>query len=80
MEKEAPYDHGIWLELRRRGFSLVGPMPALALHALAAPELSWYSPADLGWCGIVWCMREEFRRAIRATDAGGLLLRANASN
>ena len=80
MEKEAPYDHGIWLELRRRGFSLVGPMPALALHAVAAPELSWYSPAELGWCGIVWCMREEFRRAIRATDAGGLLLRANASN
>ena len=79
MEKEAPYDHGIWLELRRRGFSLVGPMPALALHAVAAPELSWYSPAALGWCGIVWCMREEFRRAIGASDAG-LMLRTNASN
>jgi len=78
MERDAPYDLGIWLALRRRGFSLVGPTPALALHAVAAPELSWYSPAELGWCGIVWCMREQLTAGPSALGAG-LLRRANAS-
>jgi hypothetical protein len=78
MERDAPYDLGIWLALRRRGLRLVGPTPALSLHAVAAPELSWYSPAELGWCGIVWCMREALRAGPSALDAG-ILRRANAS-
>jgi hypothetical protein len=57
LEREAPFDHSMWLGLRRRGFRLVGPVPALALHAVAAPEHSWYAVGELGWCGLAWCLR-----------------------
>ena len=67
LEREAPFDHSMWLGLRRRGFSLVGPVPALALHAVAAPDHSWYALGELGWCGLVWCLRDKFVRNVNAS-------------
>jgi hypothetical protein len=67
LEREAPFDHSMWLGLRRRGFSLVGPVPALALHAVAAPDHSWYTLGELGWCGFVWCLRDKFVRNVNAS-------------